>query len=77
MGFMMATARCFGCKTMFCFNPDLVPSIRVNAAGQPDPKGEREPVCRVCIERVNPIRITNGLQPIVIPHGAYAPQEVQ
>jgi hypothetical protein len=65
------TRKCFGCGKYFSFNPELVPSIRVNSKGKPDPRGVREPICRTCVERVNPKRIANGLPPIVIPEGAY------
>ena len=76
MGFMYATAPCFGCGNLFSFAPDLVPSIRVNAQNQPDPNGRREPICEACVERVNPRRVANGLEPIVVRPGAYEPQEV-
>jgi len=45
--------------------------MHVNAQGNPDPKGAREPICRKCVERANPERIANGLPPIVILEGAY------
>ena len=68
---LSGTRKCFGCGKYFSFNPELVPSIRVNSQGRPDPRGVRQPICRTCVERVNPKRITNGLPPIVIPEGAY------
>jgi hypothetical protein len=34
-----------------------VPSITYN--------GDRKPICRDCVTRVNPMRIANGLEPIV------------
>ena len=76
MAFMSAMSPCIGCGQVFSYNPDLVPSIRLNAQGQPDPNGSREPICQSCVERVNPKRIANGLQPIVILPGAYEPEEV-
>lgn len=63
MGYMLAMAPCFGCKRVISFNPDLVPSIRVN--------GEKEPVCGDCIAAANPRRIANGLAPIEVLPGAY------
>jgi hypothetical protein len=33
----------------------------------------REPICRNCVERVNPQRIKNGLEPIVPLPDAYEP----
>jgi hypothetical protein len=40
-----------------------VPSIDVS--------GSREPICRDCVERVNPMRKANGLEPIVPFDDAY------
>jgi hypothetical protein len=68
MGFMACLAPCFGCKRVFSFNPDRVPSIPVD--------GVRQPVCRDCVERVNPQRVANGLEPIRVLPGAYEPEEV-
>jgi hypothetical protein len=53
---------------LFSYNPDKVPSLRVN--------GVREPVCKGCVERVNPVRIAKWLDPIVPLPGAYEPEEV-
>jgi hypothetical protein len=64
---MQAYGECVGCRRLFAFNPDLVPSIRVN--------GTREPICQTCVDRVNPQRIANGLQPIVPLPGAYEAEE--
>jgi hypothetical protein len=67
MGYVFATSPCFGCGQIFSYNPMRVPSIR-------DPKtGSREPVCKHCVERVNPTRVKNGLEPIVPLSGAYEP----
>lgn len=72
MGYCLATSRCYGCRTLMTYNPDLVPSIRVSlATGKPDENGVKEPVCRACVERVNPMRLKNGLEPIKILPGAY------
>ena len=59
MGYMMAFAPCFGCKKPFGFNPTWVPSVVV--------EGRKEPICAECVERANPLRKENGLEPIV-PH---------
>lgn len=67
MAYMSCMGECIGCRKIFSFNPNLVPSVLVN--------GSREPVCRECVERVNPIRIKNGLEPIHVLPGAYEPQE--
>lgn len=68
MAFMLAHGECIGCKQLFSFNPNLVPSCPIN--------GVREPICRNCVERVNPKRIANGLEPIRILENAYGPEEV-
>jgi hypothetical protein len=67
MGFMLAHGECYGCKRFFSFNPDLVPSIRIN--------GNREPVCQSCVDAANPQRLKNGLPPIEVLPGAYDAQE--
>lgn len=66
-GYMFAMGTCVACKQVFAFDPDRVPSIRID--------GQKEPVCRGCIERANPKRIANGLDPIVPLPGAYGPAE--
>lgn len=64
-GFVTAMSPCFGCGGLMTYNPHKVPSIR-------DPRtGEREPICADCVERANPLRIANGLDPIVVLDGAY------
>lgn len=68
MAFMLAHGYCYQCKRLFGFNPDLVPSLTVS--------GVKEPFCRTCIDAANPIRVRNGLAPIVPLPGAYEPQEV-
>lgn len=75
MGYMIATSGCFCCKRLFAYNPDTVPSVRVNAQGQADPNGEREPICRACVEKANVIRKERGMQPINIRPDAYEPQQ--
>jgi hypothetical protein len=60
----------------FSYNPEIVPSIRVNARRQPDPNGIAEPVCQTCVDAANPKRKANGLQPIVVLPGAYDCAEV-
>ena len=73
MGIIYATSPCFGCGRLFIYNPDLVPSIRVNRQGQFDPNGSKEPICQNCVDRVNPQRIANGVPPITVLPGAYEP----
>jgi hypothetical protein len=66
MGYVFVTSQCFGCKQIFSYNPVRVPSIR-------DQNGERQPICQACVDRANPRRIANGLEPIVPLPGAYEP----
>lgn len=67
-GYMIVLGTCVGCGTTFGFNADRVPSVVVN--------GSREPICRNCVARANPVRAKNGLDPIVVLPGAYEPEEV-
>lgn len=60
MGYVTAMSPCIGCGRVFSFNPVRVPSCSAVT-------GKREPICQVCVDRVNPMRIKNGLEPIV-PH---------
>lgn len=76
-GYMFILGSCFGCGQRFTFNADHVPSISINHdTGKVDPvRGVKEPICRSCVERANPIREKNGLPPIVIHPDSYEPQE--
>lgn len=65
MGVAFATSPCIGCHRIFTYNPMRVPSITYH--------GSREPICATCVERVNPLRIANGLEPIVPLQDAYEP----
>jgi hypothetical protein len=62
-GVAFAMGPCIGCQRLFSFNPMRVPSVTV--------KGTREPICLACVERANPMRIANGLAPIVPLPDAY------
>jgi hypothetical protein len=64
MGYVLATGPCVGCGRIFNFNPLRVPSCSAVT-------GKREPICEACVDRVNPIRIKNGLEPIVPLPDAY------
>jgi hypothetical protein len=75
MGCLMVMSACIACKRLFSYNANLVPSIRVNADGDPDPAGHREPVCRACMDRANAKRVANGLEPLHILPGAYEPMD--
>ena len=64
MGYVLVTSACIGCGRLVSYNPKLVPSCSAVT-------GTREPICLSCVERVNPMRIKNGLDPIVVLPGAY------
>ena len=67
MGYLTAMGECANCHRLFSFNPELVPSVRVN--------GHREPVCRPCIEQANTIRKGRGLGALQVLPGAYEAQD--
>lgn len=64
MGYLYCVGHCVACKALVHFNPDLVPSLRVN--------GSREPLCESCAKRWGEIHS----QPVRIHPDAYEPQEV-
>lgn len=68
MGYMFMVAACINCRKPFTFNPEKVPSIVVG--------GQREPLCRPCVNWANPIRKERGLAEIKILPGAYEEAEV-
>lgn len=61
----MGYGPCVSCNRSFTFNPAKVPSIALN--------GAREPICKTCVEEANPLRVANGLDPIVLHPNAYEP----
>ena len=65
MGYAQVFGSCVGCGKTFAYNPHRVPSIKV--------KGIREPLCRNCVEEVNPLRLKKGLPKIYIHPEAYEP----
>ena len=65
MGYVMATSPCFGCGGLFSYNPNKVPSIRI--------EGVRQPVCRACMDRVNEMRRNKGVPEHPISPDAYEP----
>jgi len=65
MGTYFALGRCICCGRHFTFHPERVPSLRV--------EGKREPVCRACVDKINPVRKAKGLDEIVPLPGAYEP----
>lgn len=63
-GVLWAVGPCWSCGAYFGFDPDKVPSIVV--------EGEREQLCRRCVDRANELRRGNG-HPMIVPlPGAYA-----
>lgn len=66
-GHLYAFGPCYVCRAVFGFSPTLVPSVVVD--------GDRKPICRACVEQVNPEREAKGLAPITPLPGAYAPEE--
>lgn len=73
-GYVMALAPCVSCGALFFFDPDRVPSLRVNAQGQLDPNGRREPVCKNCWDRRQAHRRSQGLPEETLLPGAYGPE---
>jgi hypothetical protein len=65
MGYAICFGPCLSCGNMFGYNPVRVPSLTW--------KGNKEPICKSCIDRINPRRIANGLDPIVPHPEAYEP----
>jgi len=69
MSFMMVHGHCVSCGAHIAYNPNYVPSIRV--------EGEKQAVCRACFDRWNDIhRVSKGLEPLPIHPEAYEPEEV-
>ena len=65
MAYALVWSPCVGCGAIFGYHPHKVPSVRI--------KGVREPICRSCVERANPVRRERGLAEIAIQPGAYDP----
>lgn len=68
MAYMIVHGYCCACQTFISFNPDYVPSLRVN--------GTKEPLCRGCYAHWNEMhRTSKGLEPIPLHPDAYQPLE--
>ena len=65
MGYALGIGNCFICGERFGFNPNKVPSIRI--------EGVREPVCRNCMVRANKKRVKLGMVPLPIQEDAFKP----
>ena len=81
-GYAIVIGKCFGCKRMFTFNGDHVPSLWIDPVTQlpPDMGGDpdrckREPLCQDCVREGNEVRRRNGKEPIVVHPLAYQPME--
>jgi hypothetical protein len=72
MGYSFAAAPCVGCGETITFDPERVPSIRINEKRLPDPKGDRMPLCEACVRQINK---AFGKDVITIPSGAYEPAD--
>ena len=70
-GVYFVLAPCLRCGIPFTFHPERVPSLRVNAQGQPDPCGTRQPVCRACWDDRQTYRRAHGLPEETLLPGAY------
>lgn len=64
MGYILAMGTCYNCGEVFSFNPDKVPSLRV--------EGVRQPICKTCIDTANIIRKEKGLPPLTYAADAYS-----
>lgn len=65
MAYAMAYSPCLRCGIVFGYNPNKVPSFRV--------EGKREPVCSTCIDVINLMRLQKGLDAFVWDDDAYEP----
>ena len=65
MGYAIVFGPCYQCKQPFGYNPNHVPSLRINNV--------REPFCRTCIEYANVMRQLRGLESHPIHPEAYEP----
>lgn len=70
MAYMTLMCRCYTCGAPLLCNPLRVPSVPAHLTTT----GEKEPVCKACVDRANPQRAKRGLPPIVILPGAYDPE---
>jgi hypothetical protein len=67
MGYVTCFSPCINCHRPFTYHPNKVPSALIN--------GTREPICRDCVDRANPLRVARGLAPIEVLPGAYESAE--
>ena len=67
MGYAIGFGGCLFCGHVFGFNPVYVPSMRKPCTG------EKEPICRSCVQEINVIRLRAELEPFTIHPEAYEP----
>jgi hypothetical protein len=66
MGYMFCMSECAACRKMISYNPEFVPSLRLN--------GVKEAICEGCFVRWNTIHRTDkGLPAVPLHPQAYAP----
>lgn len=65
VGYFIAFGPCIACSKPFGFNPNLVPSVRINNV--------RQPICKDCVDQANVLRAANHVELIQVLPGAYAP----
>jgi hypothetical protein len=64
MGFMFVVGDCINCHAPLCFNPDCVPSLRID--------GVKQPLCESCFDKWNELhRTSKGLPPLPLHPDAY------
>jgi hypothetical protein len=69
LAFVTLTSACFLCGKFFSYNPVRVPSLVV--------RGQREPLCRPCVEEANRERAAKGLATWTIHPYSYEPVDEQ
>lgn len=65
MGYVMGFSKCYTCNQPFGYNPNYVPSVRVD--------GIKEPLCKTCIEDANSKRKALGISQFPVHPQAYEP----
>lgn len=71
----MAFGPCANCREVFGFNPDWVPSIKLDPEGHPAEDGTRRPLCRACAHKLQEILVAAGQAAPPIHPLAYEPEE--
>jgi hypothetical protein len=78
-GVVVVLGHCIACGTLFSFNAERVPSVRMFFEGgewHPDPARRRHPLCSSCWSRFNDRRESEGLERLPTLPGAYDPEEL-